>query len=164
MNETIYAVKETKCIEDIEDPNRRRLTREVSTHTLNGFNDLRLNVKLCDASILLDNGDVYPIHRSVLSGTSDYFRILFTTTLHEGDYTEIILKTVESTTMELILQYIYMRQVDLNYDNVLDVMRTADYFSIDGLVQLCHEYLINYILGPENCVTLMQFGQYVLYV
>lgn len=64
--------------------------------------------------------------------------------------------------MELILQYIYMRQVDLNYDNVLEVMRTSDYFCIDGLVQLCHEYLVNYILGLDNCVTLMQFGKYVL--
>jgi len=57
-----------------EDSNRRRLTRQVSMHTLNGFNELRLNVKLCDASLILDNGDTFPIHRSVLSGSSDYFR------------------------------------------------------------------------------------------
>lgn len=87
-------------------------------------------------------------------------RILFTTTLHEGEYTEINLKTIESPTMELILQYIYMRQIDISYDNVLDVMRTADYLCIDGLVQLCHEFLIE-CLEPENCVTLLQFSEYV---
>jgi len=59
---------------DGEDSYRRRLTRQVSMHTLNGFNELRLNVKLCDASLILDNGDTFPIHRSVLSGSSDYFR------------------------------------------------------------------------------------------
>lgn len=64
--------------------------------------------------------------------------------------------------MELILQYIYIRQVDLNYDTVLEIMQAADYFSIDGLVQLCHEYLVEFILAPNNCVTLMQFGRYVL--
>lgn len=53
---------------------RRRLTRQVSMHTLIGFNDLRLNVKLCDASLILDNGDTFPIHRTVMSGSSDYFR------------------------------------------------------------------------------------------
>ncbi|XP_025197475.1 kelch-like protein 10 [Melanaphis sacchari] len=144
---------------DGEDSYKRRLTRQVSMHTLNGFNELRLNVKLCDASLILDNGDTFPIHRSVLSGSSDYFRILFTTTLHEEDYTKINLKSIESTTMELILQYIYMRQIDINYNNVMDIMRTADYLCIDGLVQLCHEFVIE-CLGPDNCVTLLQFAEY----
>ncbi|KAL5236684.1 hypothetical protein ACI65C_004094 [Semiaphis heraclei] len=146
-----------KC--DGEDSHRRRLTRQVSMHTLSGFNELRLNVKLCDASLILDNGDTFPVHRSVLSGSSDYFRILFTTTLHEGEYTKINLKSIESTTMESILQYIYMRQIDINYENVMDIMRTSDYLCIDGLVQLCHEFVVE-CLGPDNCVTVLQFADY----
>lgn len=63
-----------KKVEDIS--LRRRLTRQVSLHTLNGFNELRLSSKLCDASLILDNGDTFPIHRSVLSGSSDYFRLI----------------------------------------------------------------------------------------
>jgi len=89
-----------------------------------------------------------------------YFRILFTTTLHEGEHTKIKLKDIDSSTMELVLQYIYMRQIDLNYDNVLDVMRVADYLCIDGLVQLCHDFVIE-CLGPNNCVTVLQFAEYV---
>jgi len=69
----MHTVDVIKKIEG-DDSNRRRLTRQVSMHTLNGFNELRLNVKLCDASLILDNGDTFPIHRSVLSGSSDYFR------------------------------------------------------------------------------------------
>ncbi|CAI6357656.1 unnamed protein product [Macrosiphum euphorbiae] len=141
---------------DGEDSYRRRLTRKVSMHTLNGFNELRLNVKLCDASLILDSGEIFPIHRSVLSGSSDYFRILFTTTLHEGEYTKIHLKSIEDTTMD---QYIYMRQIDINYENVMDIMRTADYLCIDGLVQLCHEFVVE-CLGPDNCVTVLQFADY----
>lgn len=72
-----YCAAEIKKV-DGEDLFRRRLTRQVSMHTLNSFNELRLNVKLCDASLILDNGDVYPIHRSVLSGSSDYFRSVYT--------------------------------------------------------------------------------------
>lgn len=87
------------------------------------------------------------------------FRILFTTSLHEGEFTRINLKMIESSTMELILQYIYMRQIDINYNNVLDIMRVADYLCIDGLVQLCQEFAVE-CLGPENCVTLMQFAEY----
>lgn len=68
---------------------------------------------------------------------------------------------MESSTMELVLQYIYMRQIDLNYDNVLEIMWTADYLCIDGLVQLCHQFVVEY-LGPNNCVTLLQFAEYVV--
>lgn len=62
--------------------------------------------------------------------------------------------------MELILQYIYLRQIDLNNDNALDIMRYADYLCIDGLVQLCHEFIVEY-LGPDNCVNVLQFAEYV---
>lgn len=54
----------------------RRLKRQVSMHTLIGTNNLRLNGKLCDASLILENGDEFPIHRSVLSSSSDYFRLV----------------------------------------------------------------------------------------
>lgn len=62
---------------DEGDSYKRRLTRQVSMHTLIGFNDLRVNAKLCDALLILDSGDTYPIHRSVLSGSSDYFRSVY---------------------------------------------------------------------------------------
>ncbi|XP_050439090.1 kelch-like protein 10 [Adelges cooleyi] len=146
-------------MKDNEESYRRRLTRQVSMHTLIGFNELRLNAKLCDASLILDSGDVFPVHRSVLSGSSDYFRILFTTTLHEGEFTKINLKLVDSLAMESILQYIYLRQVDITCHNATDIMRTADYLGIEGLVQLCHEFLTE-ILTPDNCVSIMQFADY----
>lgn len=54
----------------------RRLERHVSMRTLIGINNLRLNGKFCDAYLILDNGDEFPIHRSVLSSSSDYFRLV----------------------------------------------------------------------------------------
>jgi len=88
------------------------------------------------------------------------FRKLFTTTLHKGELTKIKLKMIESSTMELVLQYIYMRQIEINYDNVLDIMRVASYLYIDSLVQLCQEFAVE-CLRPDNCVTLLQFAKYV---
>lgn len=75
-----FNITKLLCSSDLDKKNDgscsyiRRLTRQVSMHTLIGFNELRLNVKLCDASLILDNGDTFPIHRSVMSGSSDYFR------------------------------------------------------------------------------------------
>lgn len=90
-----------------------------------------------------------------------FLRILFTTTLNEGEYKQINLKAIDNLTMELILEYIYMRQIDINCDNILEIMRIADYLLIDGLVQLCHDFLVE-CLGPDNCVTLLQFAEYVV--
>lgn len=86
------------------------------------------------------------------------FRILFTTNLHEGEHTKINMKDIESSTMEIILQYIYMRQIELNIDNALDVMRVADYLCIKSLVHLCHEFIVE-CLGVSNCVTVLQFAE-----
>lgn len=63
--------------------------------------------------------------------------------------------------MEQILQYIYLRQVDINYESALEVIRTADYLGINSLVELCQEFLVECI-RPNNCVTLLQFAKYVL--
>lgn len=65
--------------------------------------------------------------------------------------------------MELILQYIYLRQINLTRDNALDVMRMANVLGVSGLVSLCHEFVVEY-LGPDNCVTVLQFAEYVLYL
>lgn len=63
--------------------------------------------------------------------------------------------------METILQYIYMRQIDINYESAFEIIRTADYLCINGLVELCQGFLIE-CMRPNNCVTLLQFAEYVL--
>lgn len=63
--------------------------------------------------------------------------------------------------METILQYIYLRQVDINYESALEIIPTADYLGIKSLVELCQEFLIE-CMRPKNCVTLLQFAKYVL--
>jgi len=94
-------------------------------------------------------------------GARFVFRILFNNTLkHEDEgFTRIPMEGIDSSTMELILQYIYTRQMDVDCDNVLEVMRVADYLHIDGLVQLCHVFVVE-CLATENCVDLLQFAKY----
>lgn len=80
--------------------------------------------------------------------------------MHKDDYTKVLLKTIDSSTMDSVLQYIYLRQVDINRDSVTEIMKTADYFCLDGLVQLCHGFIVD-CLGPHNCVIIMQFAECV---
>ncbi|XP_021932293.1 kelch-like protein 3 [Zootermopsis nevadensis] len=67
------------------------------------LNELREKNVLCDAVLRLEDGGVFPVHRVILSMRSEYFRTLFTTTLHTGEKTDILLHGISSDVMTRIL-------------------------------------------------------------
>lgn len=50
--------------------------RCMSAQALNSLNDLRQKNLLCDATIRLEDGGVFHVHRAILSSCSTYFRYL----------------------------------------------------------------------------------------
>lgn len=48
--------------------------RCMSAQALNSLNDLRQKNLLCDATIRLEDGGVFHVHRAILSSCSTYFR------------------------------------------------------------------------------------------
>ncbi|KAJ8669832.1 hypothetical protein QAD02_001091 [Eretmocerus hayati] len=132
--------------------------RSLSTHVMQSLYDFRQNNLLCDAVLRLEDGGVFPIHRAILSACSTYFRTLFTTTLHSKDETNFLLPNVTSKIMNLLLEYAYLRTLDVKGENVCELLITADYLSIFGVVELCCNYLVQN-LTPENCISIMIFAR-----
>lgn len=62
--------------------------------------------------------------------------------------------------MEQIIKYAYLRKCSINADNVHELLISADYVGIIGLVTLCKQQLAQ-MLTPENCVSIMGFARYV---
>jgi hypothetical protein len=60
--------------------------------------------------------------------------------------------------MSLILEYAYMRSVDINQENVCTLLVSANYFSVLGLFEFCCDFLKN-MLTPENCIGIMLFAR-----
>lgn len=60
--------------------------------------------------------------------------------------------------MTLLLEYAYLRSVDINHENVCELLITADYLSIFGMLELCCNYLRDN-LTPENCIGMMKFAR-----
>lgn len=87
-----------------------------------------------------------------------YCRALFTTTLHSREKTDILLPGVTSEMMNLLLEYAYLRSLDVNRDNVCELLVTADYLSILGVLEICCEFL-RQNLAPENCIGIMRFAR-----
>ncbi|XP_014471269.1 PREDICTED: kelch-like protein 10 [Dinoponera quadriceps] len=149
---------ETKC-----NTKSQRLIAEsggrcMSTQAMQSLNDFRQNNLLCDAVLRLEDGGVFPIHRAILSACSTYFRTLFTTTLHSREKTDVLLPGVKSPMMTLLLEYAYLRSIDINRENVCELLTTADYLSILGVRDLCCDYLRDN-LAPENCIGMKRFAR-----
>ncbi|EZA52628.1 kelch-like protein 10 [Ooceraea biroi] len=132
--------------------------RCMSTQAMQSLYDFRQNNLLCDAVLRLEDGGVFPIHRAILSACSTYFRALFTTTLHCREKTDVLLPGVTSPMMNLLLEYAYLRSIDVNRENVCELLIMADYLSILGVLELCCDYLRDN-LAPENCIEVMGFAR-----
>ncbi|XP_012271071.1 kelch-like protein 10 [Orussus abietinus] len=132
--------------------------RCMSTQAMQSLYDFRKNNLLCDAVLRLEDGGVFPIHRAILSACSTYFRALFTTTLHSREKTDVLLPGVNSNMMNLLLEYAYLRSLEVNRENVCQLLITADYLSILGVLDLCCDYLARN-LAAENCIGVMRFAR-----
>lgn len=62
--------------------------------------------------------------------------------------------------MEQIIQYAYLRKCNITNENVHELLISADYVGVIGLVLLCKRFLAQ-TLTPENCVSVMGFSKYV---
>jgi kelch-like protein 10 len=60
--------------------------------------------------------------------------------------------------MNLILEYIYMRSVNMNQENVCALLVSANYLLIPGLFELCCDFLKSNI-NLENCIGIMRFAR-----
>ena len=147
----------------------------MSMQAMQTLYDLRENNQLCDAIIVLDDGTEIPIHRALLCACSSYFkhvapppkpprtnppdfRAAFTTLLHNKNETKVQIPGVSSEMMHILLNYAYLRKLDLNKNNVFDVLITADYLSMLGALEMCCKYLES-ILSPKNCIGILLFAR-----
>ncbi|XP_067009753.1 kelch-like protein 10 isoform X2 [Anabrus simplex] len=130
----------------------------MSTQAMQSLYDLRQNNQLCDAILRLEDGGIFHVHRAILSACSTYFRALFTTTLHAREKTDVLLPGVSSEIMTLILEYAYLRSLEITEDNVCRLLVTADYLCVLGVLEMCCEYL-RCNLEPENCLGVMRFAK-----
>jgi kelch-like protein 10 len=83
---------------------------------------------------------------------------LFTTPLHSIEKSDVYLPGVTSETMNLILEYAYLRFVEINEENVEELLVSADYLSVLGLHELCCDFLRSR-LAVENCIGIMKFAR-----
>ncbi|KAM7351624.1 kelch-like protein 10 [Cochliomyia hominivorax] len=162
---------DSEVMDDIEDEGNdeyvvapKRLKISVSAQALKTLHDLRCSNLLCDAVISVSDA-TFNVHRAIMSSCSSYFRAQFTgfnsnevKCLKEENHL-VHIPGMSGNIMEQIIQYAYLRKCTINDDNVHELLISADYVGIIGLVELCKQYLAQ-MLTPENCVSIMGFARF----
>ena len=131
--------------------------RKISMQACNVLNELRKNGQLCDAVIVVEDGN-FPVHRAIMSACSPYFRALFTNGMNETDQREVYIPGVTADMMSLIVDYAYTRDVTICSSNVERLVQAADQFHVLGLVKACTNFLVTQ-LEPENCIGIRSFAR-----
>lgn len=116
---------------------------------LTGYQALRAEGFLCDVT-LEAQGSEFPVHRSLLACSSDYFRALFKSHTLESRARVIHLHVPSATGLQRLLDFIYTAWLPLSLDTVEDTLEAASYLQVTEALGLCGRYLER-LLAPENC-------------
>lgn len=124
---------------------------------IKSFNDLfkgslyRDLHKLCDATIVAEDGTEFNAHKLFLSMKSEYFRTYFRGNIEKKNR---LVVAVPKDILEDILIFIYCGEVRLHTHNIASTIIAADYFQIDDLLPQCIPFALREI-SVENCTSLL---------
>lgn len=124
---------------------------------LEGLQRLRANPKLADVT-LLAGGQEFPCHRSVLALCSHYFHAMFSGDFAESIAARVELKEVDSSALEILLDFAYTGKVTINQGNVEGLMRTASQLHFPTIQKVCSRYLRQQ-MDASNCLGICEFGE-----
>jgi kelch-like protein 10 len=133
--------------------------RKITCDTLKEF---QRNKQFCDAQIIVhaEDGKQFPfaIHRNILSAASPYFKAQFTNQFREAQDNEIHVPKVSPGMMQLIINYAYTTEAEVNEDNVSQILSVADRFCVGGLIKMCCDFMEKN-LCVENCLGIRKIAQ-----
>ncbi|XP_055851215.1 kelch-like protein 5 [Episyrphus balteatus] len=91
------------------------------------------------------------VHKIVLTALSEYFLEIFRGLPKTSNINELEIKEVESSTLKLIVDYMYSGSIDLKLESIETLLRSAVLLKMTNLVKGCCEFLENN-LNIDNCL------------
>lgn len=136
-------------IRDVKDPNFLQFHKELNK--TKPLSDVRLslinNQHLSDVTLIVgDNEETIYAHKMFLITASS----LFLTQFEGKNEVYMILDKIEPVILLEVLKYCYTNQVNITEQNVLDLLKAADYLKVRQLSNVCHLFITN--LFNENSI------------
>ncbi|KAM8750059.1 kelch-like protein 41a [Acanthopagrus schlegelii] len=122
-----------------------------------GLKELLNENKLIDCVLKVGDRSI-PCHQLILSACSPYFReIFFSADDKEVDKKEVVLEDLDPGIMEVIVNYMYSAEIDINDNNVQDILTVANRFQIPSVFTVCVNFLQKK-LSKKNCLAIYRLG------
>ena len=83
----------------------------------------------------------FPVHRLVLACYSSFFEKLFQSSISEEHQNSAQLNDVDTKSLKILIDFMYNRNITINYENVLDILQTAHFLQINEVCDFCFDYL-----------------------
>ncbi|KAF0717140.1 ring canal kelch, partial [Aphis craccivora] len=135
-------------------------TYKNSSHMVGAFEvlqSLRKDRVLCDIGIETDDGTIIFGHKVVLISVSTYFRNIFTGS-NERNIDHIInIGDLDSTVLQLLINYIYTGEIIITEGNVKVLLSAANFLKLDYVKNVCVEFLQTQ-LDASNCLGIKAFA------
>lgn len=110
-----------------------------------------LSEHLCDVWFAFkETSAKLPAHRLILSMRSEVFEAMFYGPMAESDQT-VVIEDIETTTMKMLLRYVYTDTVDLDGMNVMSCLYAAKKYALHGMVTKCVTYLEGAVTVATSC-------------
>ncbi|XP_060071953.1 kelch-like protein 11 [Ylistrum balloti] len=106
--------------------------------------------EFCDVTLVVENVEI-KAHWCVLV-SCPYFQSLYDSGLAERFSGTVKLHIGKPSSVRSALEFLYLGNVEISYENVQDLLEVADYFQITELKRACQDYLYSVNINTDNCV------------
>ncbi|XP_041483776.1 kelch-like protein 24 isoform X2 [Lytechinus variegatus] len=120
------------------------------------FQAMRGALELTDMKLCAGDTE-FPCHRILLAASSPFFRALLTGPMREESRTTFDMKDTCSSTLNLLLDFMYTGKLRITEENVQDVLVSANYLLLGRLVDACSDFLRRQ-LDFQNCFEMYSFA------
>lgn len=94
-----------------------------------------------------------PVHRLVLSASTDYFDSLLTSEFKEQQNNEVELKNICGATLQSVIHFFYTGRIEINKENAESLLAAASFLLSHELQQKCTEYFEQPdLIDTSNCI------------
>jgi kelch-like protein 20 len=124
--------------------------------TLTELNLIRKHHELCDVVITVGSRKIFA-HKVILAACSPYFRAMFTGALSESSQTEVTIRDVDETAMDILIDFCYTSNIVVEENNVQTLLPAACLLQLAEIQDVCCEFLKRQ-LDPSNCLGIRAFA------
>ncbi|KAL4083983.1 hypothetical protein QTP88_029299 [Uroleucon formosanum] len=147
-------MQNTNQINQISDSRRcgpfKLYTKSSFVDVYERLQSLRNGKVFCDIKLKTEDNNIIHAHKVVLSAACPYFNAMFKH-FAERNYDLVIMRQIDSTALQLLINFIYSGQIKITERNAQVLLPAANFLLLLEVKEACCDFLLSQ-LCPSNCI------------